>query len=249
MKKKPNITWKEAITKVLEEEKKALHYTDIAQKIQDKQYKTNFGVQPVKDCLNALLYELKKTDPVFVRTESGVFILRKNLKNSGSDITKDLSLSDSFNVINTFGIYWNRDLVNWNSKVPALYGVQLKGAKKVNFSKQIGIYLLHDKRETIYVGQAVKATIVERLKVHTTDRLAGRWDRFSWFGFYPVQKDSKLNINIETRQLSLEHYADLLEGILIECIEPRQNRARVKGFSGFEYLQYVNLNIANHIEL
>ena len=41
---------------------------------------------------------------------------------------------------------------------PDLFGVQQLGASKVNFKEEIGMYLLHDSRETIYVGQATVRT-------------------------------------------------------------------------------------------
>ncbi|MCK9509434.1 MAG: winged helix-turn-helix domain-containing protein [Pigmentiphaga sp.] len=37
------LTWKKAIIKVLEEEEKALHYTEIAELIADQAYRVNFG--------------------------------------------------------------------------------------------------------------------------------------------------------------------------------------------------------------
>jgi chlorite dismutase len=54
-------------------------------------------------------------------------------------------------------------------------------------------YLLHDDRGIVYVGRANKGdgSIIKRLKSHTTDRLAGKWQKFSWFGFYPIDKNNK----------------------------------------------------------
>ena len=40
------LTWKEAIAKVLEEEKRALHYTEIAELISEREYRRNFGATP-----------------------------------------------------------------------------------------------------------------------------------------------------------------------------------------------------------
>jgi len=101
----------------------------------------------------------------------------------------------------------------------------------------IGIYLLHDSRETIYVGQATEQTLGQRLRNHITDRLSGRWDRFSWFGFYPVREDGSLDKEVKNEIISFQTLSDLLEAILIESIEPRQNRKQGNLFSGLEYLQ------------
>jgi len=74
-------------------------------------------------------------------------------------------------------------------------------------------------------------------KCHTIDRLAGRWDRFSWFGFYPVTEDAKLNLNVKFKEFTIQNIGDILEAILIESIEPRQNRKQGNSFVGLEYLQ------------
>jgi hypothetical protein len=97
--------------------------------------------------------------------------------------------------------------------------------------------LLHDSRETIYVGQAIEQPLGQRLKNHTNDRLGGRWDRFSWFGFYPVNKNGNLLTDIKLDNITAQNLGDILEAILIESIEPRQNRKQGNLFFGLEYLQ------------
>jgi hypothetical protein len=67
--------------------------------------------------------------------------------------------------------------------------------------------------------------------------LSGRWDRFSWFGFHPVTEDGELQITKGSIELTLAEVGNLLEAILIECIEPRQNRKQGNQFYGIEYLQ------------
>jgi len=111
------------------------------------------------------------------------------------------------------------------------------GASEVNFKEQVGIYLLHDGRETIYVGQAIEQSLGKRLKNHTIDRLSGRWDRFSWFGFYPISDKGNLITDIKLDNLTFQNLGDLLEAVLIESVEPRQNRKQGNLFSGLEFLQ------------
>ena len=139
-------------------------------------------------------------------------------------------------IVNAFGIYWNRNMVHWKS-IPDLLGIQQIGATEVNFKEQIGIYLLHDARETIYVGQAIDQSLGQRLRNHTTDRLGGRWDRFSWFGFYSVNENGKMNTEIKLENITTQNLGDILEAILIESIEPRQNRKQGNLFFGLEFLQ------------
>lgn len=131
-------------------------------------------------------------------------------------------------------MYWLRDAVHWKNS-PAINGRQQIGAETVDFSKQLGVYLLHDGREVTYVGRSIDRPMGQRLFEHTKDRLQARWNRFSWFGLLRVTEEGQL---VETQAtLSIELVAVTLEAVLIEGLEPRQNRRRGDGFNATEYLQ------------
>lgn len=242
------LTWRNAIVKVLEDEEKALHYIEIAELISERGYRQNFGATPQDTVSAQLTTDLKRMGEKsqFARVDKGVYILRKFLdeksqnviekREMDSESTKD-NKDERFKIINSFGIYWNRDLVYWDNSIPDLFAIQQKGAIPINFKDQAGIYLLHDSRETVYIGQAIKRTLGVRLREHTLDRLSGRWNRFSWFGFYPIDENGKLITDIKFDNLTVEQIGDLLEAILIESIEPRQNRRQGNLFFGLEYLQ------------
>lgn len=241
------LKWKEAIVKVFEEEKKALHYKEIAELIAEKGYRKSLGATP-SDTVSANMtsdINTNKEKSIFAKVDKGIYILRKFLDDSSQlapeeteveIATSKKTIKERCKIINAFGIYWNRNLVHWKS-TPDLLGIQQIGASEVNFKDQIGIYLLHDSRETIYVGQAIEQALGQRLKNHTTDRLGGRWDRFSWFGFYPVNENAKLLTDIKLDNITVQNLGDILEAILIESIEPRQNRKQGNLFFGLEYLQ------------
>jgi hypothetical protein len=241
------LKWKEAIEKVLNEEKKQLHYTEIAELIAERGYRKSLGATP-QDTVSANIttdLNTNKDKSIFARVDKGYYILRKFLSEPDNTIIDEsepqiindkVVTIDNHKIINAFGIFWNRNLVHWKS-TPDLLGIQQVGATEVNFKDQKGIYLLHDGRETIYVGQAIEQPLGKRLKDHTTDRLAGRWDRFSWFGFYPVTEDAKLNLDAKFKDFTIQNLGDILEAILIESIEPRQNRKQGNSFQGIEYLQ------------
>jgi hypothetical protein len=241
------LKWKEAIVKVLEEEKKALHYTEIAELIAERGYRKSLGATP-QDTVSANLttdINSNKEKSIFAKVDRGMFILRKFLNEKSQLLIEEFELKvvpstrptkQKSKIINAYGIYWNRAQVHWKS-IPDLLGIQQIGAKEVNFKDQIGIYLLHDSRETIYVGQAIDQTLGQRLRNHTMDRLGGRWDRFSWFGFYPVNESGKLNTEITLEDITIQNLGDILEAILIESIEPRQNRKQGNLFLGLEFLQ------------
>jgi len=241
------LKWKEAIVKVFEDEKKALHYTDIAELIAERGYRKSLGATP-QDTVSANIttdINTNKEKSIFAKVDRGIYILRKFLDDSSQLVTEETeaetviaqkTTKERYKIINAFGIYWNRNLVHWKT-APDLLGIQQIGASEVNFKDQIGIYLLHDGRETIYVGQAIEQPLGQRLKNHTTDRLGGRWDRFSWFGFYPVNENGKLMTDIKLDNITVQNLGDILEAILIESIEPRQNRKQGNLFFGLEYLQ------------
>ena len=161
-----DLKWKEAIEKVLSEEKKQLHYTEIAELIAERGYRKALGATP-QDTVSANLttdINTKKEKSIFAKTDKGYYILRKYLNQTEDNDTDEsepeivndkIVTKDTHKIINAFGIYWNRNLVHWKSQ-PDLLGIQQIGATEVNFKDQIGIYLLHDSRETVYVGQAIE---------------------------------------------------------------------------------------------
>ena len=169
-----DLKWKDAIEKVLNEEKKQLHYTEIAELIAERGYRKALGATP-QDTVSANLttdINTKKENSIFAKTDKGYYILRKFLNQPDDNLIDDsepeivndkIVTKDTHKIINAFGIYWNRNLVNWKSQ-PDLFGIQQIGATEVNFKGQIGIYLLHDSRETVYIGQAIEQPLGKRLK-------------------------------------------------------------------------------------
>jgi hypothetical protein len=151
-----------------------------------------------------------------------------------SELDEGLDADEEVGLIQAFGMYWQRDAVHWRTSPPIL-GRQQIGAETVDFSRQLGVYLLHDGREVTYVGRSIDRPMGQRLFEHTKDRLQARWNRFSWFGLLRVTEDGRL---VETQAtLSIELVAVTLEAVLIEGLEPRQNRRRGDGFNATEYLQ------------
>jgi hypothetical protein len=141
-------------------------------------------------------------------------------------------------------MFWRREAIEWGS-VPKILGMQQIGAAPVDFYKQKGIYLLYDGREIIYVGRATERPLGKRLYEHTLDRLSSRWDRFSWFGVLPVADTGSLGTVQETFKAS--KLLPALEAILIEALEPRQNRKRGDDLSAVEYIQKKDPEIQKRI--
>ena len=86
-----------------------------------------------------------------------------------------------------------------------------------------------------------KVELGRRLYEHTIDRMSSRWDRFSWFGLLPVSDRGEIGglpENYDAAKL-----IPALEAILIEALEPRQNRKRGDDLAAVEYLQRVDPEI------
>jgi hypothetical protein len=172
----------------------------------------------------------------FVRTSRGEYMLRdvyeqsRPTNSSAEPTVKELEdeieveVEESTGIIQAFGMYWTRSLIVWNAK-PVLMGQQQTGAKPVNFADQRGVYLLYDDRDVIYVGRALDQALSRRLYQHTVDRLSSRWNKFSWFGLARVMQDGSL-VAEDSRPLSPEVLVATMEALLIEGLEPPQNRRR-----------------------
>ncbi len=239
-----DLSWREAITQVLQNSPEAMHYTDIAQAISEQQLRTEFGATPastVNSVISTSLQTEGSSSP-FIRVERGRYWLRSlaqtspaptaEVQESDQPITLEM---DETGLINAFGMYWSRNNVLWNA-APRILGEQQPGSTAVDFCTEKGVYLLHDGRDVVYVGRTTEQPLGIRLRQHTTDRLNGRWDRFSWFGVYPVSEDASLNTTAAvTYDLNL--LITTMEALLIEGLEPPQNRKRGDDFRAVEFLQ------------
>lgn len=65
--------------------------------------------------------------------------------------------------------------------------------------------------------------------------MSSRWNRFSWFGVLPVSDKGELLPLPEGYQSS--RLIPAFEAVLIEALEPRQNRKRGDDLAAVEYLQ------------
>lgn len=239
-----NMTWKDAVTRVLTDARASMHYTDIADEIVSKGYRKDVGATPANTVATIITNEIrnKGNESVFIRTGYGEYILREFTQSdagqSGGTLEKETSdkADESKGIVNAFGMYWRREYVDWSSSNVSLLGVQQLGASQVDFADQKGVYLLHDGRAVVYVGRATDQSLGKRLYQHTIDRLNGRWDRFSWFGVLHVSEEGELS-EPDTSSYGLDDWVSMMEALLIEGLEPPQNRRRGDDFRAVEYLQ------------
>ncbi|MFO0623686.1 MAG: winged helix-turn-helix domain-containing protein [Polyangia bacterium] len=244
-----NKSWKEAIIEVLEAEGQAMHYADIAEEIQRRKLRSSFGATPANTVYTVLYESIKKDgdDAPFVKSGVGEFMLQRaatpSKKSGRTPVSQEAEeFAETGGIIKAFGMFWRREWVDWTSR-PKLMGVQQEGAKPVDFAEQKGVYLLHDGREVVYVGRMTEKRLAARLFEHTKDRLNGRWDRFSWFGLLDVTDAGALTERALS-SLTADDVITTMEALLIEGLEPRQNRKRGDAFRAVEYLQHLDPELA-----
>ena len=238
-----NMTWGEAIEEVLGSSPEPMHLRKIAEQILERGLLTTTG-NPAAIVRTHLAHSIRDhgVESPFERVGRGVFRMRR-----GSPVPSPLTPvpdDEPRELVTAFGVYWERDAVDWKAR-PHLYGeFQTDGVSKspmtrVDFAGQHGLYLLHDVREVVYVGRTTTGDLGKRLYDHTRDRLQGRWSRFSWFGFHPVSEDGELGDRV-TRvppDCGMDNLISAVEAILIEALEPRQNRKSGDGIAASEYRQ------------
>ncbi len=206
----------------------------------------DLGATPANTVVMSITSSMRAegNDSPFTRVERGVYALRSKVQQGAMaeaahpDISQpDSNIStEATGLVNAFGMFWDRTKVAWTSQ-PRILGQQQAGSNPVDFCDQRGVYLLHDAQGVVYVGRATDQGIGRRLSQHINDRLGGRWTRFSWFGVYPVKDDGTLAVRAELSSLPIEVVIVTMEAVLIEGLEPRQNRKRGDDFKAVEYLR------------
>lgn len=255
-----SMSWREAIERVLTEEGRAMHYSEISELILAKGYYETEGATPDAtvnaQITSSIKHEGEKSP--FLKVSRGTFTVRDAPDSAASTAKPTIALPPATpkelreaqtatveaepdeTVIRCLGMYWQRDLVVWKNE-PRVFGKQQALSKPVDFGTQRGIYILYDHHTVVYVGRSVDRPIGRRLYEHTIDRLGSRWNRFSWFGLLSVTDEGKL---VEAPiKVTLPSLIATLEALLIEALEPPQNRKRGDDFSVMEYIQDIDPEI------
>jgi len=243
------ITWRKAIDKVLSSSSMPLHYNEITERIISDGLRKSLGATP-SSTVNAQISASIKHDgdsSPYIRVSKGVFAMRSQSSDVPiispkltPEITESEESEEQYEIITSFGMFWRKEAIEWKA-TPKILGMQQIGATPVNFYKQLGIYLLYDGREVIYVGRTTDRPLGKRLYEHTVDRLSARWNRFSWFGLLPVSEAG--DIGALPASYNAAKLIPALEAVLIEALEPRQNRKRGDDLASVEYLQKIDPEI------
>jgi hypothetical protein len=229
------LSWRDAIIEVLPKDGTAMHYADVAEAIIAAGLRQNIGATPAATVASTVSQSrsYEGEDSPFVVVSRGYYARRQ--PEGTTPVPAPLPTEDETGFVNAFGMFWRRDRVLWKT-VPQVLGQQQAGSSPVDFSQQKGVYLLHDGYRVVYVGRTTDQPLGVRLKQHTFDRLNGRWDRFSWFGVFSVRDDGTLS-STAPDVFNLDNLIATMEAVLIEGLEPPQNRKRGDDFSAVEFLQ------------
>jgi hypothetical protein len=149
--------------------------------------------------------------------------------------------------IRAFGLFWRADEVDWEpGRGNAFHllgrnGMNLPKRRIVDFRDQQGLYILYGNYGPHYVGLTQKS-LGKRLKDHTLDKHAGKWDRFSWFGFRPVmvKKVNGLNQLKVLPTLAIDSPQDSIadmEALLIKALGLADNKNNMNFQDAIEWEQ------------
>jgi hypothetical protein len=132
----PDLSWRDAITQVLQGNPEAMHYTEIAEAIAEQQLRVEFGATPaatVNSIISTSLQNEGNASP-FIRVDRGRYWLRQLAENPMVQAVQpqqpgqpSVIEPDETGLINAFGMYWSRNNVLWTA-TPRILGQQQPGS-------------------------------------------------------------------------------------------------------------------------
>jgi hypothetical protein len=168
-----------------------------------------------------------------------------------------LPMRGGYMLISNYGLHWKRDEIHWGWRGPGNAGSLLGRVStrvkspEVDFRNQSGIYVLQDRFVPVYIGQTGSGAdnrLFNRLKEHTWNRLAERWDRFSWFGIAPVRDGVLVPTDDHEVKTTVRHVLNHVEGVLISITEPSLNRQGARFGEAEQYVQILSEDEEDEIE-
>ncbi|TDI72499.1 MAG: hypothetical protein E2O85_00325, partial [Bacteroidetes bacterium] len=139
------LTWKNAINRVLGSSSTPLHYNEITERIISEGLRKSLGATPaatVSAQISASIKHDGESSP-YIRVSKGTYALRAGVSHKPiirQKLTPDISESDEseeqYEIITSFGMFWRKEAIEWIAK-PKLLGMQQIGATPVDFFKQL----------------------------------------------------------------------------------------------------------------
>jgi len=154
-------------------------------------------------------------------------------------------------LIRAYGLFWRADEVDWTPgkgnknafRLLGRIGAHLPSLQVADFREQRGIYILYGNHGPHYVGLTRSQDLGKRVRDHLFDQHAGKWNRFSWFGFRAVLKSKdpfgcrRLK---DLASMGVGDPADLIgdmEALLIRAMGLSANKAQMNFCNACEWTQ------------
>lgn len=159
-------------------------------------------------------------------------------------------------LIRSFGMFWDRDEVEWAPGTGTKGGFVLLGRtgkskatlRVADFRRQTGIYVLYNDWGPYYVGLTRRRGLGDRLRDHVKDAHAAQWTRFSWFGFQSVVQRTDFRgvsaLGRSPKHLLSDSHTSIgdLEALLIKVLNASGNSQQMKFAGGSEWKQVERLD-------
>src|SRR5436190_11104949 len=116
------LTWREAIDKVLSESTTPLHYKDITDRIIAAGLRKSIGATPGATVISHITTPIKNLGAAapYIKIAKGTYALRSR---SGTtivpekltpDVEESEELEEQYEIISSFGMFWRRAAVQWS---------------------------------------------------------------------------------------------------------------------------------------
>ena len=222
-----NLSWQEAIRRVLEQATEPMGSRQIAHVIAEEKLRdpSSFGATPEATVAAQLSLMLKAG--VVDRPDRGIY--RMNAQPNVPVSAEAVAASETeakLTSVAAYGLYWDRDKVNWEPGRGRGNRIRLLGSPddsniEIDFAEQWGIYILYNRLSVMYIGRTTDS-LLGRLRDHNSrNRRSARWDQFSWFGFRKVNEDGSLSD--ESENFTTDMLITVLEAVMIESMLPPLN--------------------------
>ena len=160
-------TWAQAIEIVLKSSKVPMHYTVILEEIERRNPQNDLRCDAAGTPSRPPSRWRGRSTGIGASSSqlgSGMYTLREWVE-AASDAAPVTAGNvevdpgqDQGGLIKALGMFWRRSLIDWSAKCKLL-GRQTAKSDDVDFASQRGIYLLHDGRQTVFVGRSVDRDI------------------------------------------------------------------------------------------
>ena len=257
----PEINWSDATLRIMDEVNRPIHCDEIAELILSRGLKATAGLTPhftvageISKMRSGRLTPPGLSGKEIVKTGPGIYWLRDtavavepapellpHTPEDAAELEDDLDVTDATQRLSVaaYGLFWERDKVDWDRHRIWGYDISPDPAHLINFANQQGVYLLHNWQSVVYVGKtaAQENGLFQRLQHHhQRQSWSNKWERFSWFGIRRVDEVSGAMVDV-VDDATPEVVTALMEAVLIETLGPPFNNQR-GSYMGTLYRQF-----------